>query len=582
MISSLFYLQACSFWNRLVTRVKRLKNPKYLFGLIVGLLWFYWYFVRALGLGRNRVGKAMSMGDWSEFAPALELLGALLLLVIVLASWIFAHERAALVFTEAETAFLFPAPISRRTLLHFKLLKSQFGIFVTTFFFALISMSFGARGSLLMNLAGWWVILSILNLHFLGCSFARTQLLDRGFSNWKRRAVIFALLALALGAVLWWARDTMRPPNEAETLDFKKLARYGYDMLQAGPAPWLLWPFRLVVRPFFAADAGTFLASLWPALFLLVLHYVWVIRSNVAFEEASIALAQKRAQLISNARQGNLTPASHKARRDPFVLHALGPPAVALLWKNLVAAGSLFRARVVIMMGIVLSVMAVSMSLSQAREGIGTVVGIVLGMALLWSIMLGPMILRYDFRADLKSMDVLKLYPLPGWRVVLGELLTPAIILTIVQWLLLLVGVIAVNLPKVKEFGFPQRLSIAVGAAIILPMLNLISFLIPNAAVLLFPAWFQSGQDGTQGLEATGQRLIFALGQFLVFLVALVPAGLAFALVFFVVKMALPWPLAVPLGAVPACLILGAEAAVGIGMLGKVFEKFDLSSEPQS
>jgi hypothetical protein len=110
----------------------------------------------------------------------------------------------------------------------------------------------------------------------------------------------------------------------------------------------------------------------------------------------------------------------------------------------------------------------------------------------------------------------------------------------------------------------------------------MISFLIPNAAVLLFPAWFQSGQDATQGLEATGQRLIFALGQFLVFLVALVPAALAFAIVFFVVKMALPWPLAVPLGAVPACLVLAAEAAVGIGMLGKVFEKFDLSAEPQS
>ena len=582
MISSLFYLQACSFWNRLVTRVQRLKKPKYLLGLIVGLLYFYYYFVRTLGRGTGQFGKALAVGDWSEFAPALELLAALLLLSLVLASWIFAHERAALAFTEAETAFLFPAPISRRTLLHFKLIRSQFGIVVTTFFFALISSRFGARGSLLLKFFGWWVILSTLNLHFLGCSFARTQLLDRGFSNWKRRAVLFTFLALALGAVFWWARDTMRPPTEAETLDFKKLARYGYDMLRAGPAPWLLWPFRLVVRPYLAADAAAFFAALWPALLLLALHYVWVIRSNVAFEEASLALAQKRARLISNARQGHLTPASHKARRDPFVLHPLGPPAVALVWKNLVAAGSLFRARVVIIIGIMLSVMAFSMSISQAREGIGTVVGIILGMALLWSIMLGPMILRYDFRADLKSMDVLKLYPLPGWRVVLGELLTPAIILTIVQWLLLLVGVIAVNLPKVKEFGFPQRLSIAVGAAIILPMLNMISFLIPNAAVLLFPAWFQSGQDATQGLEATGQRLIFALGQFFVFIVALVPAAVAFAIVFFVVQMALPWPWAVPLGAVPACLVLGAEAAVGIGMLGQVFEKFDLSSEPQS
>jgi hypothetical protein len=226
--------------------------------------------------------------------------------------------------------------------------------------------------------------------------------------------------------------------------------------------------------------------------------------------------------------------------------------------------------------------MALSMGFSQARNGLGVVVGILVGMCLLWSVMLGPMILRHDFRSDLKAIDVLKLYPLPGWRVVLGELLAPALVLSVVQWLLLIVGVLAVNLPAAKEFGFSQRLAIASAAALVLPMLNMISFLIPNAAVLLFPAWFQSGQDATAGLEATGQRLIFALGQFFVFIVALVPAGLVSALVFFLVQMALPWPLAVPIAAVPAMLVLGAEAAVGIGMLGKVFEKFDLSSEPQS
>jgi hypothetical protein len=100
--------------------------------------------------------------------------------------------------------------------------------------------------------------------------------------------------------------------------------------------------------------------------------------------------------------------------------------------------------------------------------------------------------------------------------------------------------------------------------------------------VLLFPAWFQSGQDATQGIEATGQRLIFGLGQFVVFLLALVPAGLVagFA-VFLLAQVAVPWTLVVPLAALPAGLVLGLEAAAGIGLLGKVFEKFDLSSEPQ-
>jgi hypothetical protein len=204
-------------------------------------------------------------------------------------------------------------------------------------------------------------------------------------------------------------------------------------------------------------------------------------------------------------------------------------------------------------------------------------------MGLIWSVMLGPMMLRHDFRTDLKSIDVLKLYPVSGWRIVLGELLAPAIILAVFQWMLLFVGVLAAGAPEeAKDLGFAQRLALGSAAAIVLPMLDLLSFVIPNAAVLLFPAWFQSGQDATQGIEATGQRIVFALGQFLVFLVALVPAGVAAFLVFLLARVALHWALAVPLAAVPAALVLGAEAAVGIWLLGKVFEKFDLSAEPQT
>ena len=60
-------------------------------------------------------------------------------------------------------------------------------------------------------------------------------------------------------------------------------------------------------------------------------------------------------------------------------------------------------------------------------------------------------------------------------------------------------------------------LGLGFGAALILPMLNLITLQIPNAAALLFPAWFQAAKGGAQGIEATGQRLIFMIGQLLVF-----------------------------------------------------------------
>ena len=124
MIAALLYLQYHTFRNRLVSRFKRLKQPKYLFGAIVGGLYFYFYFFRYLfhGFGgRPAVNLAVS----PEHLQLFELVGALALFVIVLLAWIIPHERAALTFTEAEVAFLFPAPVTRRTLIHFKLLRSQ-------------------------------------------------------------------------------------------------------------------------------------------------------------------------------------------------------------------------------------------------------------------------------------------------------------------------------------------------------------------------------------------------------------------------------------------------------------------------
>ena len=53
------YLQYHSIKNRTVMRIKRLKQPKYLVGGIVGGLYFYWYFFRTL-FGRARPGARPS------------------------------------------------------------------------------------------------------------------------------------------------------------------------------------------------------------------------------------------------------------------------------------------------------------------------------------------------------------------------------------------------------------------------------------------------------------------------------------------------------------------------------------------
>ena len=291
MITALLFLQFHSIKNRLLARIRRLRQPKYLFGAIVGGAYFYFYF------GRHFFGSRPGASIPNPFPSVqfpLEMLGAFVLFIIVLGAWIFPNSRAALNFTEAEVAFLFPAPISRRTLIHFKLLKSQTGILFSLLFLMLLTRRFGSGSNALIHAAGWWIILSALNLHFLGSSFARTLLLERGISNWMRRAIVLGIVAILVSGVFLWAKNTLPTIEISEHTGFAAISRYAEQLLASGPLPYLLYPFQIVVEPFFAPNTKSFLLALIPALLLLALHYVWVIHSNVAFEEASVERSRQR------------------------------------------------------------------------------------------------------------------------------------------------------------------------------------------------------------------------------------------------------------------------------------------------
>ena len=578
MISALLYLQYHSIKNRTVMRFKRLKQPKYLLGGIVGGVYFYFYFFRyVFGLRGRR--QALAFLSSPENLALLESLGALALLTIVLLAWIIPHQRAALTFTEAEVAFLFPAPISRRGLIHFKLLRSQTAILFTTLLLTLLTNRFG--GNPWTRAAGWWLILSTLNLHFLGSSFALTRLLDRGITNWQRRLGILALVLVVAGAVVLWARRTLPGFDLSRPHNLEAVKGYAQQVLTAGPIPYLLYPFRLVVRPFLAPNALAFLYAVAPALGLMLLHYAWVVRSNVAFEEASVEASKRMAEKIAAVRAGNwrATQRKPKVKRPPFKLRPAGSPAIALLWKNLVSAGQAFTWRVWFTLAVFVTVASLAVGQGSGSTGLREALGIIALMLIVWSLLIGQQFFRQDFRQDLAAADVLKTYPLRGWELALGELLTPAVILTSIQWFLLILGAGVFWGLSGGKAGKSLAAAIVFGAAIILPVLNLITVEIPNAAVLLFPSWFQATKGGAHGIEATGQRLIFLFGQLFVMLVALLPAAALFAGVFFLAKIMLGMTLALALGSLAASLALAAEAALGVMLLGWLFERFDVSAE---
>ncbi len=588
MFSALLFLQVQSFKNRVWQRLRRLRNPRYFFGALIGGLYLASMFTRSFtGYGRRSYFQAdgVPSGVW-EFVAALGLV------VVFALIWIIPHERAALIFTEAEIAFLFPAPIRRQTLIHFKLIRSQTAVLFTVFFLTLITRWPGGIGGAFMRAAGYWIVFSTINLHMIGSSFVRTMLLERGMTSWQRRALVLGLLGGGIGCAMFWTGSALPPPPAGDALSVASVSLYLGEIARLPPVAWLLTPWRWIVRPYFASgDAPVFLRTLGPALLVLALHYFWVVRSDVAFEEASLAASQRHAARADAVREGRgLHARPHRRRRAPFRLSPTGPPAVALLWKNLLSAGQLFSSR----LGLSLLGWAAIIGFSmQAGASHTNWPGLVGSMALVlgaWSLVLGPQFVRQDFRQDLAAADLLKMYPLPGWQVALGELLAPTLILTVFQWVFVVLAAILLTHPHARPV-FPDEdapslwadhLSLAIAAVVVVAPINLVSLLVPNAAALLLPAWFAgtTGQSGGRGIEVMGQRLIFILGQFLVQVAALVPPALA-AFVFYTLIAApfLSASLVLPFTSLVAAVVLTGEAAAGLTLLGHWFERYDLSGE---
>lgn len=617
MFSALLYLQCLQTGNRLLARLRRLRQPKYLLGALVGGLYLYFNFFRYLLFNRSfRArgwgGAASAAGTFvvagSVLASGLETLGALFLFALSLFAWLLPNRRAALVFSEAEIAFLFPAPISRRALIHFRLLRSQLGILFSIVIITLITGRLRAAGweSALHQSVGWWILLSTFSLHGLALSFARSLLLERGVSNWRRRTFTLVVAAALLGAGLFWVSRTLPgfdlfdlPPTAGhDAAAFREflISRLGVldAALRSPPLGWILWPFRVPLRPFLAADTHAFLLTLGPALGLLAIHYAWIMRAEVAFEEASLEVSRRHAERLASLRAGKgVRTRAIGARRDPFRLRSGGMRLTAIVWKNLLAAGPLFNVRLlVVALGFFAAVLALAFSgwLPAAwltrKAALAPVAGAIVLEFFVMVLLFGSQMVRNDLRQDLANVELLKTYPLPGWQIVLGELLGPTLLLTALQWLLLLVMLTLFSgsfHSAGRIFGIVPQLPWALAVALLAPPFNFLSLTIPNAAVLLLPAWFQSGPHAPHGVEVMGQRLIFFFGQFFILAVTLVPAAGAGLAVYFAARfLGGSFALTTILAPLAAAAVLVGEGVLALVPLGHWFEQLDMSAENES
>jgi ABC-2 type transport system permease protein len=571
VISALLYLHAASARNRVRVQLRRMRAPRYLVALAAGVAYIYWFLVRPA----NQGGAAAVLGGaWTP------LLSALVLAFLATRWWLVGADERALAFTPAELQFLFPAPVTRRGLVHAKLLRAQLLILVNTVIWSVILRGEGAQLSAWLRALALWVLFSTLHLHRLGAALTGASVARHGAAGSRRQALPLVVAVGALGALAWSLWGAKRRLGVAWEFGLTPFL-YALGAVLREPVPSaVLAPFRLVVAPTFAMEPAAWGRAMLPALVVLAAHYLWVLRTDSAFEEAALE-ASERAVLRRDRRRAGLPDDARGAasddalpRRRSLPLPPLGHPALAILWKNGIAAAR--AGRIVRQVGVFTVLAGVVLTLAARDERFAELSVLVAGT---WGgllVLAGPLWVRFDLRHDLGRLAVLRAYPLRGRDLVAGEVASSVAALTVIQVALLACIVVASLGTNVVDVTVHDRVALAVAAALALPGVNLATLTVQNAAALLFPAWTRVA-TGPRGVEAMGQSLV-STALSLAAAAVLLAGPAALALGVFLVTHARLGVWAYTPAAIAGTVAAGAEMVPVFRWLGTVFERTDPTS----
>jgi hypothetical protein len=307
----------------------------------------------------------------------------------------------------------------------------------------------------------------------------------------------------------------------------------------------------------------------------MLLHVLWIVRADVAFEDAALeATARRTARLERWRRQGGMATISRAEARTWRGLAEHGHPGSAILWKNVTRLIRTVRpAFALIMVGL----MALGLMLGVVSEDQGDMaLALVAGLALSWAGMLsllGPQWIRNDLRGELEHLPLLRTWPVSGLVVMTSEVASSALVLTGLQAVLGLGGMTALVLSGEVPIGSAQLVVLTVPALLLLLAVNVIALSIQNGGALLYPSWVRT-ELRPGGIEMVGQQFLTAGASLLLLTVALLGPGLLGGGAGYLL-----WPHLGLWSLGPAALLAAAglalEAFLILDWLGTRFEHFD-------
>ncbi len=558
--------------NRTLQRVKRLREPRYLIGGIAGAAYFWFLiFRRAAGAHNGRILLLKTM----SISPIVADFASIVVLVMMIMAWALPADSGGLEFTDAEIGFLFPAPLRRRDILLYKILRAQ----PQALFSALIMTVLGWwRKGLFV---GVWVTISGLSIYFLLVSLGRARLRLMGLGFIARLVGVAAVLA----GLVWLGKYEMHDLSLAGVKTGQDFFKLIGDPAQSAFHKPLVRAVLFIPHLFASAAIPSSLMSLAVSslgvIALSVGFFYIAVAINVSFEEASIDASQKRAAR-KNRQHSQRAGSFVMFRRAPapFRLQETGPIEVAVIWKNLIALMRNSIAWVVVFAAILAFMIGIALWAHEpvTFNAIGTSL---LFMSCIFPLM-APTVFANDLRLDMPRLEVLKSYPIAGDRLIAAEIAAPLAVISILEMLFATSGSVLIGMSgatsKVAQFVATPQFIVAV-LLLTLPVCA-VQLLIRNAVPVLFPAWAMRSKDEPRGFVAMGQRLVTLAGNLIVLVAALIPAAIVFLPSLWIAfKFFSGNPAFVAVATMPAVGVIVAEVWFGVRALGAQFETIDISNE---
>ena len=502
-------------------RLRRLRQPRY---LLVGLgLVIY---VGSLFFSRSQA--RLHIPD--NYESLARMAAAVVFFSAMAVSWVFG-VATSLQFTLAEVAFLFTAPLARQTLLKYKIAR----LLVTAGGFAL----------------------------FFTLVIGPTQPLAAALFAFKTAAIMWVFGLFEAGTSLYRLNAKVSDGARAQT----RLSIVGATFALMLLAAWTLAVFAF-------ADGAQILRVLPVVLLLLVACVVWILGSDAAFEEEAAINAEKIHHAVRRVQNGQ-RPAragarSRRAARGTlFRLAPTGPTETAILWKNWLLFGRVSPRALGVAIFVVVGIVVGASFAAGGRPAwsFAPFLCLVLAGAI---VLMGPVTTRSDLRRDLVHLALLKTWPVTGAAIVRGEILAPAIALSIGTGVALLPAAMFVPAKLLGvDTGIAARTAFLLAALCCAVGVIVAHLVIQNAIAVTFPAWVRPKVGAGAAVEGMGQGMVVLYGGILILtLGALPPAAIAAVVMF------LAGGILLPALVFSALLLLESYAATEI--VGRILDRTDL------